>query len=199
MDCSMPGSPVHHQLLKLAQTHVYPVGDPIHPSHPLSSPSPPAFNIPSIRIFSNESALRIRWTKYWSFSFSISLSNEYSELISFMIDWSDLLADQGTLKSLLQCHSSKASKAPYPIPWQLLIYFLNWRICLLVCVQSLSQVLLFAAPCSINSPPSSSVHGIFQARILEWVAISYSRGSSWPRDWIHVSCVFCIVRRILYY
>ena len=64
---------------------------------------------PSIRVFSNESALRIRWPKYWSFSFSISISNEYSGLISFRIDWLDLLAVQGTLKSLLQHHSSKAS------------------------------------------------------------------------------------------
>ena len=151
MDCSTPGFPVHHQLLKLAQTHVHWVGDAIQPSHPLSSPSPPAFNLPSIGVFSNESALRIRWPKYWSFSFSISSSNEYSGLISFRMDWLDLLAVQGTLKSLLQRPSSKASKTPRPIPWQLLVYFLYWRICLLVCIQSLSQVLLFAAPCSISS------------------------------------------------
>ena len=81
----------------------------MQPSHPLSSPSPPALNFPSIRVFSNESALRIRWPKYWSFSFSISPSSEYSELISFRIDWLDLLVVQGTLKSLLQHHSSKAS------------------------------------------------------------------------------------------
>ena len=73
------------------------------------SPSPPAFNLPSIRVFSSESVLHIRWPKYWSFSFSISLSNEYSGLISFRIDWLDLLAVQGTLKSHLQHHSSKAS------------------------------------------------------------------------------------------
>ena len=106
MDCSTPGFPVHHQLLKLTQTHVYHVGDAIQPSHLLLSPSPPAFN-PSIRVFSSESVLCIRWPKYWSFS--ISPSNEYSGLISFRIDRLDLLAVQGTLKSLLQHHSSKSS------------------------------------------------------------------------------------------
>ena len=83
--------------------------DAIQPSHPLSSPSPPSFNLSQIRVFSNESVLHIRWPKYWSFSFSISPSNEYSGLISFRIDRLDLLAVQGTLKSLLQNHSSKAS------------------------------------------------------------------------------------------
>ena len=85
------------------------VGDVIQPSHPLSSPSPPPSVFPSIRVFSNESVLYIRWPKDWSFSFSISPSNEYSGLISFRIDWLDLFAVQGTLKSLLQHHSSKAS------------------------------------------------------------------------------------------
>ena len=97
MDCSMPSFPVHHQLLELAQTHVHWVGDAIQPSHPLSSPSPFAFNLRSIRVFSNESVLRVRWPKYWSFSFSISPSHEYSGLISFKMDWLDLLAVQGTL------------------------------------------------------------------------------------------------------
>ena len=98
-----------HHLPELAQTHVHQVGDAIQPSHPLWSPSPPALIFPSIRIFSNESALPIRWPKYWSFSFGISLSKEYSELIALRIDWFDLLAVQGTLKVLLQHHSSKAS------------------------------------------------------------------------------------------
>ena len=109
MDCSMPGFPVHHQLPELAQTHVYQVSDAIQLSHSLSSPSPPAFNLSSIRVFTKESVLHIRWPKNWSFSFSISPSNEYSGLISFMIDWFDLLAVQETLKRLLQHHSSKAS------------------------------------------------------------------------------------------
>ena len=109
MDCSTPGFPVLHQLPELAQTHVHWVGDIIQASHPLSSTFPPAFNLSSIRVFSNVLALCIRWRKYWSFSFSISPSNKYSGLISFRIDWLDLLAVQGTLKSLLQHHSSKAS------------------------------------------------------------------------------------------
>ena len=95
----MPGFPVFHHLPELAQTHIHPVGDAVQPSHPLSSPSPPASIFPTIRVFSNESALPIRWPKYWSFSFSISPSNEYSGLISFRIDCFDLLAVQGTLKS----------------------------------------------------------------------------------------------------
>ena len=108
MDYSTPGFPVLHHLLEFAQTHVHWFGDAIQPSHPLPSPSP-AFNLSSIRVFSNELALHSRWPKYWSFSFSISPSNEYSGLISFRIDWFDLLAVQGTLKSLLQHHNSKAS------------------------------------------------------------------------------------------
>ena len=109
MDCSTAGFPVHHQLPELTQIHVHRVGMPS--SHlilcrPLFLP-PSIF--PSIRVFSNESALHIRWSKYWSFIFSISPSKEYSGLISFRMDWLDLLAVQGTLKSLLQHHSSKAS------------------------------------------------------------------------------------------
>ena len=109
MDCRTPGFPVLHHLLELTQTHVH---QSVMPSnhlilyHPLLL-LPSIF--PSIRAFSNESALCIRWPKYWSFNFSISLSNEYSGLISFRMDWLDLLAVQGTLKSLLQHHSSKAS------------------------------------------------------------------------------------------
>ena len=105
----MPGLPVHHQLPEFTQSHVHRVGDAIQPFHPLLSLLLPPSVFPSIRVFSNESALRIRWPKYWSFSFSISSSNEYSRLISFRMDWFDLLAVQGTLESLLQHHSSKAS------------------------------------------------------------------------------------------
>ena len=108
MNHSRPGLPVHHQLPKSTQTHVHWVGDAIQPSHSLSSHSPPALNLSQHQGLSNES-LRIRWPKYWSFSFSISPSNEYSGLISFKMDWLDLLAVQGTLKSLLQHHTSKAS------------------------------------------------------------------------------------------
>ena len=110
MDCSTPGFPVFHHLLELAQTHVHWVSDATQPSYPLSSPSPLASNPSHHQVFfPNELTLRIRWPKYWSFSFSISPSSEYSGLISFRIDWFDLLAVQGTVKSLLQHHSSKAS------------------------------------------------------------------------------------------
>ena len=109
MNRSTPGLPVHHQLLEFTQTHIHRVRDAIQPSHPLSSPSSPAPIPPSIRVFSNESTLRMRWPKYWSFSFSIILSKVIPGLISFRVDWLDLLAVQGTLKSLLQHHSSKAS------------------------------------------------------------------------------------------
>ena len=109
MDCSMSSFPLHPQLPELAQTHVHQVGDVIQPSHtlPFLLLLPSIF--PCIRVFSNESVLCIRWPKDWSFSFSISSSNEYSGLISFRIDWLDLLAVHGTLKSLLQHHTSKAS------------------------------------------------------------------------------------------
>ena len=94
MDCSMPGFPVLYHLLECAQTYVHWIGDAIQPSQPLSSPSP-AFNLSQYQGFSSESPLPIRWPKYWSFIFSISLPNEYSELISFRIDRFDLLAVQG--------------------------------------------------------------------------------------------------------
>ena len=125
MNCSTPGLPVHHQLQEFTQTHVHRVSDAIQPSHPLSSrhlilchpllllpPIPP-----SIRVFSNESTLCMRWPKYWSFSFSISPSNEHPGLISFKMDWLDLLAVQGILKSLCQHHSSIAS-----ILWRLAFF-----------------------------------------------------------------------------
>ena len=101
MNHSTPGLPVHHQLPELTQTHV-------QPSHPLSSTSS-ALNLSQHQSLFNESTLHIRWPKYWSFSFSISPSNENPRLISFRMYWLDLLAVQGTCKSLLQYHSSKAS------------------------------------------------------------------------------------------
>ena len=109
MECSMPGFPVLHYLLELAQTYVHQVGDAIQLSHPPLPPSSPALNLSQHQSFSSGSALLIRWPKYWSFSFSISPSNEHPGLISFRMDWFDLLFVQGTLKSLLQHHSSKAS------------------------------------------------------------------------------------------
>ena len=133
MDCSTPGFPVLHYVPEFAQTHVHWVGDAIYPSHPL----PPLLLLPSIfpriRVFSIESTVHIRWPKYWSLSFSICPSIEYSGLISIRIDWFDLLAVQGTLKSLYQHHNSKAS-----IFWNSSI-FMD-----LSSVQSLSCVRLFA-------------------------------------------------------
>ena len=109
MNHSTPGLPVRHQLPEFTQTHVHQVGDTIQPSHPLLSPSSPALNLSHIRVFYNESTLCMTGPKYWSFTLSISPSNEYPGLVSFRMDWLDLLAVQGTLKSLLQHHSSKAS------------------------------------------------------------------------------------------
>ena len=109
MDCSTPDFLVHHQLLEAAQTHVHRVSDAIQPSHPLCPLLFLPSIFPSIRVFSNESALCIRWPKYWSFNFSISPFSEYLGWISFRIDWFDILAVQGTLKSLPQHHSLKAS------------------------------------------------------------------------------------------
>ena len=109
MDCSTLGSPVLRYLPEFVQIYVHWVSGAIRATHPLSHHSLLPSIFPSIRVFSNESVLRIRWPKYWSFSFSISPSDEYSGLISLRMDWFDLLAVQGTLKSLLQHHSSKAS------------------------------------------------------------------------------------------
>ena len=109
MDCSTPGLPVRHQLPEFNQTHVHWVGDAINPSDPLSSPPHPALNLSQHHGLLHESVLHIMWPNYWSFSFNISPSNEYSGLISFRVDWSDLLAVQETFKCLLQHHSSKTS------------------------------------------------------------------------------------------
>ena len=109
MSRSMPGFPVHHQLPEFTQAHAHWISDAIQPSHPLSSPSHLPSIFPSIRVFSNESALCIRWPEYWSFSFNLSPCNEHGGLNSFRMDWLDLLTVQGTLKSLPQHHSSKAS------------------------------------------------------------------------------------------
>ena len=105
MKRSTPGLPVRHQLPEFTQTHVHRVGDAIPPSHPLSSSSPPAPNPSQHQSLSIESTLRMRWPKFWSFSFRISCSKEHPGLISFRMNWLDLLAVQGTLKSLLQYHS----------------------------------------------------------------------------------------------
>ena len=124
MNRSMPGLPAHHQLTEFTQIHVHRVRDAIQPSHPLSSPSPPAPIPPSIKIFSNESTLRIRWPKYWSFSFP---SKEHPGLISFRMDWLDLLAVQGTLNSTSLEMSLKSVniQRPQRIPSMVLLLMLN--------------------------------------------------------------------------
>ena len=109
MNRSMPGFPVHYQLPEFTQTHAHRVSDAIQPSHPLLSPSPPTLNPSQHQGFFQWVTLLMRWPKYWSFSLNISPSNEHPGLISFSMDWLDLLVIQGTLKGLLQHHSSKAS------------------------------------------------------------------------------------------
>ena len=109
MDCSMPGLPICHQLPEFTQTHVHWVGDAIQSSHPPLSPSSPAFILSQHQGLFKWVSSSIRWPKYWSISFSISPSKEYSGLISFRMGWLDLLSVQGSLKSLLQHQSSKAS------------------------------------------------------------------------------------------
>ena len=117
MNCNTPGLPVLHYLLEFVQTDVCWFNDAIHLSHLQSSTSLLPSIFPSTRVFSNEHALSISWPEYWSFSFSISPSSEYSRLIFFRIDWFDHLAVQGTLKSLLQHHSSKASILQLSLPY----------------------------------------------------------------------------------
>ena len=199
MDCSMPASLSNtssRSLLKLMSIEL------VMPSnhHILCYPLlllPSVF--PSIRVFSNESVLRFKWPKYWSFSFSISSSNEYSRLISFRIDWLDLLAIQGTLKSLLQNHNSKAlifRRSPFFIVQLSHPYMTTRKTTALTIRTFVSKVmsLLFnklskredrdsAQSClPLCNPTDCSLPGscyrLPQARILEWVAISFSRGSS---------------------
>ena len=109
MNYSTPDFPFLHYLLEFAQTRVHCVSYAIQPSHPLSSPFPPSFNLSQHQGLFSESVLPIKWPKYWSFRFSISPSSDYSGLIFFRIDWFDLLAAHGTFKSLIQHHNSKAS------------------------------------------------------------------------------------------
>ena len=177
MDCSTPGLPVHHQLPELAQTQST---ESVRPSNHLILSCPllllPSI-FPSIRVFSNESALHIRWPKYRSFRFNISPSNEHPGLISFRMDWLGLLAIQGILKSLLQHHRSKAS-----ILWCSAFFMVQLSHPYVTTGKTITLygVVLVAQSCPTLcnpvdcSPPGFSVHGILQARILEWVAISFS-------------------------
>ena len=149
MNCSTPGLPVHHQLPEFTQTHV-------QPSHPLSSPSPPAPNPSQHQGLSSESTLHMRWPKYWSFSFRISPSNEHPGLISFRMDWLDLLAVQGTLESLLQQYSSKASilrrSAFFTVQLSHPLYFLAFQqwVCFLAVLKQRKYILLHFCPLIIS-------------------------------------------------
>ena len=240
MDCSTPGLPVHHQLSEFTQTYVHWVGDAIQSSHPLSSPSPLTFNLSQHQDLFQWVSFHIRWPKYWSFSFNISPSNEHPGLISFRFDWLDLHAVQGTLKSLLQHHSSKTSILPHSaffivqllhpymttgktialtrwtfvgkvmsllfnILSRMVITFLPRSKRLLISrLQSPSSVILVALvvekvkvkvtqscltlcdPIDF-SPPGSTVRGILQVSILEWVAVPFFKWSFLPRDWTQIS------------
>ena len=116
IDCSMRGFLVHHHLLELAQTHVHRVSDAIQPTHPLSSLLPPSSILPSIRVFSSESVLRIRWPKHWGFRLSIRPSNEYSGLISFRMDgWISLLSKESSPKPLQMVTAAMKLKAAYSL------------------------------------------------------------------------------------
>ena len=206
MDCSTPGFPVlHHSrsLLKFMSI------ESVMPSNHLIF-FPPLLLLPSvfpsIRVFSSELVLHIRGPKYWSFSFSIILFSGYSGLITFRIDWFNLFAVQGTLKSLFQHHNLNASILSLlygPTRTFIHDYWKNialtrWTRCNLVKMRFLGLALIqqvCVLSCSVASN-SFRPHEIIQARILEWAAISSSRVSSWPRD---QTCVSCIGRHILYH
>ena len=197
--------PCPSYLLKFVQTHVHWTDDTIQPS--LSSPSPSIF--PSVRVFSNESALCIRCPKYWSFSFSISPSNEYSGFLSFRMDWFDLLAVQRTLKSLLQHNNLKAlvfwhseiiimPTSEYGREPNGMKHIKQSGQCLakksysianiiVAVVYLLSCIGLFWDSMYCNLP-GSSAHAVFQAKMPKWVAIFFSKGSSQPRDQTCISC-----------
>ena len=199
MNSSTPGLPVHHQLPESTQTQVHWVGDAIQPSYPLSSPSPPALNLSQQQGLSKRVSSLHQVPKYWSFSFNISPSNEHLGLISFRMDWLDLLAVQGTLKSLLQHHSSKASilrcsaflmvqlSHPYMTTGKTIALtrriFVGKAMSLLFNMLSAAAKSLQLCPTLCNprdgSPPCSPVPGILQARTLEWVAISFSNAWKW--------------------
>ena len=162
MNRSTPGLPVHHQLPEFTQTNVHRVSDAMQPSHPLLSllflpPIPP-----SIRVFSNESALHMRWPKYWSFSFNISPSNEHPGLISLRMDWLDLLAVQGTPRSLLQHHSSKASTSVKSFQTCILFsHILHSILDTVITVQLLSRVQL-CNPMDCRMPAFPALHRLVE-------------------------------------
>ena len=203
MNAARPGLPVHHQLPEFIQTHVHCVSDAIQPSHPLSSPSPPALNLSQHQGLCKWVSSPHQVTKVLEFQLQHqSLQWTPRTNLLFRMDWLDLLAVQGTLKSLLQHHSSKASilrhsrKLPRTIIKWTLMYIPHDLI------KNINHKSLQSYPTLCNpmdcSRPGSSVHGILQTRILEWVVMTFSRGSFPAKDWIHVSYVSCIGRWVLY-
>ena len=185
MDCSTLGFPVLHYPLEFAQTYVHCVNDAIQPSHSLLPSSHPALSLSQHQgFFPSESALHIQWPKYWSFSFSIIPSSEYSGLISFRMDWFDFLAVQGTLKCLLQYHSWKASILQCSAS-------INGAAAAAAAAKSLQSYPTLCNPID-GSPPGSSIPGILQARTLEWVAISFSSAWKWKVKVKSLSCVWLL-------
>ena len=172
MDCSMPGFPVQHQLLEVAQTHVHWVGDAIQPSHPLSSPSPSVFNL------SQHQGL-FQW---------VGLSHQVTiVLVAIIMTFTECLLGIGyyvlCMHNVIYSYSDPMRKHDYNFHLQIKL-----RLVLSVCVCLADQSCSALCGLMYCSLPASSVLGIFQARALEWVAVLYSRGFSWPRDQMHVSC-----------
>ena len=172
MDCSTSGLPVHHQLPEFTQTHVHRVGDAIQPSHPLSSPFPPAFYLSQRQGLFQWVSFSYQVAKVLGFSFSISSSNEYSGLISFRMEWLDLLVVQGTLKSLLQHHSSKALILlclDFFIAQLSHQYMTTGKTIALTRWTFVSKVMSL-----LFNILSRLVHGVLRARILKWFSIPFS-------------------------
>ena len=196
----MPGLPIHQQLPEFTQTHVHWVSDAVQPSHPLTSHSVLPSIFPRNGEFSYESVPRIRWPKYWGFSFNISPSNEYSGLIFFSMDWLNLLTVQGTLKNLLQHFSSERSTLQHTAFFTVQLshpHMTTGKTIALTRRTFVSKVMsllfnkLFAGAAKSlqfcptlydpidGSTPDSPIPGILQARTLEWVAISFSNAWKW--------------------
>ena len=176
MECSMSGLPVYHQLLELTQTHVHRVSDTIQPSHPLLSPSPPTFNLSQHQGLCKWVSSSHQVPKYWSFGFSISPSNEYSGLISFTLGLTGLLYLQS--KGLSRVFSNTRVQKHQFFGAQLSLHKLTYVIMLEQFLKSWNEVKIAQLCQTLCDPMDYTIHGILQARILEWVAFPYSSRSS---------------------